>query len=213
MVRKICTEISISTLEQDLEKYVQKAVSLGATDAKIITTDSVLIDERVRAKCIYPRCSQYGTCANCPPYVMELDQVRKVVNRYKYAIFIRLVVSSKNEAGIGARDKKHYAKGMVLMHKIVSILEAEAFYDGYYLALGFASGSCKRAFCPETDCNALIAGQRCRHSLRARASVEAVGIDAFAMAARIGWDIYPIGASISPDEVPYGTKLGMVLIH
>ena len=32
-------------------------------------------------------------------------------------------------------------------------------------------------------------------------------------AAEAGWDVYPIGASISPAEVPHGTKLGVVLIY
>jgi hypothetical protein len=33
------------------------------------------------------------------------------------------------------------------------------------------------------------------------------------MAAKVGWDVYPIGGSISPSEVPHGTKLGLVLIY
>jgi len=43
--------------------------------------------------------------------------------------------------------------------------------------------------------------------------MEAVGIDAFTMAAKVGWDIYPIGGSTLPDKVPHGTKLGLVLIY
>jgi len=32
------------------------------------------------------------------------------------------------------------------------------------------------------------------------------------MATKVGWDIYPIGLSTSPEEVPYGLRLGLVLI-
>ncbi len=41
--------------------------------------------------------------------------------------------------------------------------------------------------------------------------MEAVGMNAFQMAASVGWDIYPIGKSTCPDEVPYGNRLGFVL--
>jgi len=96
--------------------------------------------------------------------------------------------------------------------EIVAKIEAQAFYDGYYLALGFGSGSCKSIFCQDTDCQALVPGQSCPHHLKARASMEAVGIDCFSMATRVGWDIYPIGYETTPEEVPYGLRLGLVLI-
>ena len=85
MVRKILEVVPDKMLQQDLEKYRQRALELGVTDAKIISTDMILIDDRVRAKCIYPKCPSYGTNANCPPYAMELDQVRKTVNSFQYA--------------------------------------------------------------------------------------------------------------------------------
>jgi len=43
--------------------------------------------------------------------------------------------------------------------------------------------------------------------------MEAVGMDAFTMATKFGWEIYPIGRSTSPEEVPYGLMLGLVLIY
>jgi hypothetical protein len=38
-------------------------------------------------------------------------------------------------------------------------------------------------------------------------------MDAFTMATKVGWDIYPIGLSTSPEDVPYGSLLGLVLIY
>lgn len=213
MVRKIVEKVPDELLQQDLEKYRQRALELGATDAKIITADMILIDERVRAKCIYPKCDQYGTNACCPPYAMELDLVRKIVNNFRFAVFINLEVPSEEMAGSEARDKRLMARSQIKLHEIVSKIESEASYDGYHLALGFAGGPCKTAFCPNTECSALVPGQGCRHPLKARASMEGVGMDAYTMAAKMDWDIYPIGASILPSEVPHGTRLGLVLIY
>ena len=213
MARKIRVNITAQQVQEDLEKYRQRALDLGATDSKIITTDAVVIDERVLAKCVYPKCSRYGTNANCPPYAMPVGQVRKIVEGFRYAIFIKLEIPSTDIAGTEARDKRLTAPARNKVQEIVAKIEAEAYFDGYYLALGFACGSCKTVFCPDQDCSALIPGQSCRAPLKARSSMEAVGMDAFLMAARVGWDVYPIGASLSPSEVSHGVRLGLVLIH
>jgi predicted metal-binding protein len=120
---------------------------------------------------------------------------------------------SRKMAGVEAKKKRLYSPSYRKTFEIVSKVESEAFYDGYYLAMGFACGSCKSVFCPNIDCEALLPGGACRYPLKARPSMEAVGINAYAMAARIGWDIYPVGVSISPDEVPSGSALGLVLIY
>lgn len=211
MVRKIAEKVPDELLQQDLEKYHQRAIELGATDAKIITSDMILIDERVRAKCINPKCRSYGTNANCPPYAMDLDLVRKVVQKFQYAIFIWLKVSSEELCGTDWRKKGLRSSRKIA--EIVSKIESEAFYNGYQFATGFGSGSCKRRLCQDEECSVLVPRQPCRHPLRSRTSMEAVGMDAFTMAAKVSWNVYPIGASISPSEVPHGTRLGLVLIY
>ena len=213
MVRKILEKVSEKQLQQDMERYRQRAIDLGATDAKVITTENVVIDERVLAKCTYPRCFNYGTSANCPPHAMSLDMMRKVVNNFQYAIFIKIEVPSELIAGKEAIDQKAIKSYKLKLAEIVAKLEAGAFYDGYHLALGFGSGACKPTFCPTEECQALIPGQSCRHHLKSRAAMEAVGMDVFTMAAKAGWDIYPIGESSSPSEIPYGLRLGLVLIY
>ena len=88
----------------------------------------------------------------------------------------------------------------------------KTFY-AYHMPVRFGIGSCKGIFCPETDCVALIPGKQCAHVYKARSSMEAVCMDAFTMAAKVGWEIYPVGRSTSPEDVPYGLLLGLVLIH
>ena len=213
MVRKVVERVPDEQLQQDLEKYRQRAIELGATDAKIITTDMVLVDERARGKCYFPICGNYGTNANCPPYSMDVDKVRKIVDNFQYAIFIRLEVPSEELAGPDIKTKRLHTRSQIKNYEIVSKIESEAFYDGYHLAMGFAGGPCKAAFCPNEECSALVPGQRCRHGYRARASMEGIGMDAFGMAAKVGWDVYPIGPTVSPSEVPCGNRLGLILIY
>ena len=210
MVRKIVEKVPDELLQQDLEKYRQRAIELGTTDAKIITNDMILIDERVRAKCIQPKCEFYGTNANCPPHAIDLDLLRKIVNNFRYAIFIYLKVPS--EEMCGTDWQKVATRSALKLFKIVSKIESEAFYDGYHLALGFGSGPCILYFCQNQECTTLLSGQACRHSLRARSAMEGVGMDVFTMATKVGWDVYPIGGTTQPSEVPHASRLGLVLI-
>ena len=212
MVRKIVETVPEEVLQRDLEKYRQKAIELGATDAKIITTDMILIDERVRAKCIVPICGSFGKNANCPPHAMDLDLVRKLVNNFQYAIFYMIKVPSHESAGPEFKEKKLGLRSAIKNFEISSKVESEAFYDGYHLAMAFAGGPCELYLCPNQGCKALE-GEGCRHPYRARSSMEGVGMNAYTMAAKMGWEIYPIGSSIDPSEIPHATKLGLVLIY
>jgi predicted metal-binding protein len=111
------------------------------------------------------------------------------------------------------KDVKTRSRSSTKHLKIISKIEAEAFYDGYHLALGFGGGPCKPVLCRGIECSALVPGQPCRHPLRARASMEGVGMNAYTMAARVGWDVYPIGETTKASEVPHGVRLGLVLIY
>jgi predicted metal-binding protein len=214
MIRKIVEKISDDQLLSDLARYREEVLRLGASDAKIIESKDVMIDERAYAKCIYPKCQAFGTNANCPPYSVKPEEIRKIVARYRYGIIC--TVQAPSAAFVGPYEtlikKGEYATHRKKMYEIVSRLEAMAFYEGYYFALGFAAGPCKSAFCGDLDCQALQPGKPCRFPLKARSSMEGVGMDVFGMAARVGWDIYPCGAGLSPRDVPFGRGIGIVLI-
>jgi len=155
MARKIVEIVPEDQLQGDLRKYRDLAIEMGATDAKVVTIGDIVIDERVVAKCVYPKCPGYGTNVNCPPYAMSIDEVRKVVDKFKCAIFVKLEVPSEHATGKEAIEEDLTMPYRRKLAEIVAKIEAQAFYDGYHLAVGFASGSCKMLFCPDTDCIAL----------------------------------------------------------
>ena len=92
-------------------------------------------------------------------------------------------------------------------------MESLAFYDGHYLAFGFGAGSCRHTFCGEQESCPAMEGKRCRFSLISRPSMEAVGIDVYQLVARQGWDIYPIGSSAKPEDMPKGVLAGIVIVQ
>lgn len=213
MARKAIKEISDEVLQQDLEKYQRKAIELGATDAKIIAVDSIEIDDRVRRKCIQPLCDRYGSNPNCPPFAPDLDAVRRELKNYRYAVLCKLEVPAEKLAGPEAVTKRLDYPYFRKINEIVAKIESEAFHDGYYLAMAFGCGACKGLYCRDVDCSALIPGQSCRFPLKARASMEGVGMDVFGLVTKMGWEIYPLGKSAPSPEIPFGMLVGIVLIY
>lgn len=209
-VRKIEIEIPDEQLKKDLEKYREEACRLGATDSKLITTDMIPVDERVSLKCRIPVCFGYGTSANCPPHTITASELRELIKKYRHAIFFKLEV----EASVIVRNPEtilERAGAYKKIFEIVSAIESTAFYDGYYLAIGFAAGSCKSTYCYKVECS-VLEGKRCGHELRVRPSMEAVGIDAYKLATKVGWEVYPIGSDCHPQDIPKGTLMGLVIV-
>lgn len=188
----------------DLEKYRLMALDLGASDARTIRAEDIVVDERVRGKCRYPTCPSYNTNMNCPPYTMAIDEFRNLVSKYSHAIFFKVDVSS------GKLEDFELVTNKTIMN-IVWKLESAAFYDGYYLATGFGATNCKEIFCRNLECAAL-AGKGCRHPFKGRPGMHGMGIDAFRMAANVGWEVYPLGSSAELEEVPHMTSMGLVIV-
>ncbi|MGA2404303.1 MAG: DUF2284 domain-containing protein [Syntrophobacteraceae bacterium] len=210
--RKIRADMHEAQLSADLERYRQKALELGASRAKIVRAAEIPVDERVPMKCQIPRCFGYGAGAQCPPNTMKPSELRELLKKYEWAVFFVMDVPS----GVIVRDKatiKERVAAYQQMYSIVSEVESAAFYDGHYLAFGFAAGSCRHTFCGQLpDCQAMK-GDKCRFSLKSRPSMEAVGIDVYKMVALAGWDIYPIGSGAKAEEVPKGTLAGIVIVQ
>ena len=209
--RKIDLEVSEEQLKEDLERYREKALELGASKSRIVGAHEIPVDERVTLKCQVPRCFGYGTSVHCPPHTLKPAELREHLAKYKWALFFIKEIPPE----VIVRDKatiKERVAAYQSIFKIVTDIESMAFYDGHYLAFGFGAGSCRHTFCSlEDECQALK-GEKCKFSLRARPSMEAIGIDVYRMVASAGWDIYPIGSNATATDIPKGTLAGIVII-
>jgi predicted metal-binding protein len=211
-VGKITLDMNESRLPQDLERYKEKALEMGATQARIIRAEEIHVDERVTVKCQIPRCFGYGASAHCPPHTMKPAELKELLKKYHWAVFFTRDVPPE----VIVRDKatiKERVAAYQEVFKIVSEIESMAFYDGHYLAFGFAAGSCRHTFCGQQENCQAMEGKRCRFSLLARPSMEAVGIDVYKMVAATDWDIYPIGSGAKPEDMPKGVLAGIIIVQ
>ncbi len=199
-------------IRSDLEKYKSSALELGASDCIIIPSRWVKFDERVRMKCKIPGCHLYGSSPNCPPYTPDIDFMRKTMKKYRWAVLVKYDVPTLEDFVDQKKWLKSHERHQRKIHDIVSALELIAFNDGYYFAVGFSAGGCKTALCSGMFCQFLDSG-RCRFPLKARPSVEGVGIDAFDIISRVGWEAYPIGSKYADTEsIKCAVSIGIVFI-
>lgn len=165
----------------DLSRFIHKACELGAVEAKIIDPCSIVLAPWVRLKCQFG-CEHYNTRHCCPPHTPTWEQTKQVIDCYTLALLF-------------------HCTGMeVRTLDIAFELEQEAFFSGFYKALGLGAGPCW--LCKK--CNP----ERCIHPLQARPSMEGCGIDVYATARANG---FPIEVIRDRSEVP--NRYGLVLIE
>jgi predicted metal-binding protein len=210
--RRISLSASDAQRREDLERFRLRAQEWGASKAEIIPADWVHIDERVRLKCAIPLCPNYNRSLFCPPHSPSPDLVRSALSRYTRAILFRLDVIPAEQFSDRSIQREAVKGWSKKVFEIVGRLETLAFGHGYYLAMGFAQASCRKALCGLDKCLALEGGL-CAYPLKARPSMEAVGMDVYGLAARVGWEIYPIYRSVDPAEVPRALAVGIVFVY
>jgi predicted metal-binding protein len=183
----------------------------GASFSKIVGTRDIVVDKRVRLKCSVPLCSSYGRNLMCPPNLMSVDEFSEVLRLYKHAILIQVETDYDSSDKSGRRlDAKlceeldrttDSVKWQRKLHKVVNLLETEAFKKGFYLAAGLIGGEC--SLCD--DCVSQGSGKPCRHPFEARPSMEAMGVDVVKTCQKAGM---PVRLS-SKDKVRW---TGLVLL-
>jgi predicted metal-binding protein len=197
----------------NLERYRALALELGASDAAIIPASEVVVDERVRLKCVVPRCLRAGETPNCPPNAPDLDLIRRALSRFSWAILLKCDVTPMEDYAPGSGTTREEKRRVLSFHRqsgeIVYELERQAYGDGYHLAMGFGGGSCKDYLCQGMICQYLDSG-RCRFPHRSRPAMEAMGIDAIDLINKAGWSAYALLDDLS--EIPCAITVGIVFI-
>lgn len=166
-----------------LEAIKKFALDLGATDARIIPAENVVVEKRVVLKCKY-WCNQYGTNWACPPYVPSVEEFRSILREYRHVLVARFQSSAKvtnyltgmevMESHKGAEELESFYRvweeDSRRVHEILLKLEKFAFINGFPFALGLRAGSCN--LCPKCDVT-----KPCVHPEKLRFSPESVGIN------------------------------------
>ncbi|MEM3436977.1 MAG: DUF2284 domain-containing protein [Nitrososphaerales archaeon] len=154
---------------EDLTKFCEVARKLGASDAKIISTNNIIINDRTRLKCQYG-CPFYNHYLTCPPFSPTPEQTRKFVKEYNWALLFTMRLSSEVPEGV-FKSGTHSIKNMAILQKIAAELERQIFLSGYQSAFAMVCGPC--LLCDEC----ILQPGKCKNPNIARPAMESLGID------------------------------------
>lgn len=143
------------------EKYIKKALEMGADHAVEFKTEDIEFDPRTLLKCMFG-CGDWGKGHTCPSRPGSLDpwEYEKLFKKYRWGIIIH------------SRDKK-------ISQNVSFAIESEAFTDGYYFAFSLSDCSlCK-------ECSG-FKGCDCVNPKKARPAFHSVGIDVFKTVRKFG---------------------------
>ena len=181
--------------EEDVAQFIDVAMKAGATAAKTIPSQMVVVDERVRLKCEVPRCAGYGQYLTCPPYVMDVQTFSRILSRYEWCLLVQVEaedIDSIDKAS--GRIDKDVMRDITELHRpfklklleVVESVEAAAFKQGMRFATGFIGGNC--ILCER--CVEDKFSDACRFPFRSRPAMEGVGIDVFETAQNAGLPLH-----------------------
>ncbi len=184
-----------SLMEKDLQKLESRALELGASAVRTVDVARIRTGAWTRMKCQYG-CPNYGRTLCCPPYAPDYETTQKFLAEYERGIIVEFTCSipDTDAAGWAAVDKQ-VTSGLL---DILLQLEKEAFMMNRYRAFALKAGRCR--LCDE--CNL----KKCVNPTKARPSLEACGIDVFALANDNGFDMKVITGPISELKI-YGLLL------
>ncbi len=199
-------------MRKNLDFLRKMALDLGAVDANIIRTDKIVIENRIVFKC-RAGCVNYGKTLSCPPYVPTVEEFRKIVSEYSYALFMKF--GSKAQAGpelaknlskpisdlsISEEMRTNVKKFWDLWNEdklqhlsVVLELEKVAMRNGYLLASGLVAGYCQ--LCEKCTLDRVT----CPHPTRSRISEEAVGVNVKSTSKNAGM-IFTFPFKINPES-------------
>ena len=190
-----------------LSGLIEKARLAGASDAAVINTDDIVIENDLAALCREPRCQNYGLSKSCPPHAAGPETFRNWLQNYRLAVVIKIDVPS----AVLLSDESNEV--MRLLHEVAAGTEEAAIDMGYTEAKAFAGGSCKMLFCGEhPDCRVVDQAGRCRHPKHARPSMSGFGVNVSKLMDAAGWDLKRVKHGRDKQEESTATVSALVLV-
>ena len=202
--------MSQGEIDLQMKNLLDEGLKAGMSQAAMIRADRIVVDERVRYKCM--NCSGYGNSLGCPPFVIKPSETRELLKSYQYGILYRKLEEPGHISGPEADLNQSWAQQLSRdVQQTMAALEGKAFYKGFYLALAFGGGRCKLCSLDGT-CKGLKT-QTCLHPFEKKPAMEAVGIDVYSTLRELDWTVSVVGKETDPKTVEAVGYCGLLLVY
>lgn len=155
---------------------IDRILALGADHAAEISGAEVPLDKSFRAACAQNACGYYGRCWTCPPDIGEIEQLMQKVCQYTRGVVFQTISTLEDSYDIeGMHDASVRHNRLVQQ---VRVLAEERYGKNVFILGAGACGVC-------TSCTR-AENKPCRFPEKAVVSIEACGVDAWALAKKSG---------------------------
>jgi predicted metal-binding protein len=175
--------------DKEFDFLLEEARKLGTLEARIISSNKIVVEDRVLLKC-RTGCDSYGKKFVCPPFTPTPDEFRKMLKEYRRVLIVKFPAEAEAEEDVGRslqrnqfspeipsdlkeRTKKFWdAWGSDKRRILLAMLDLEkaAFNRGYTHAVSLTAGSC--TLCAKCNMEAT-----CTHPTMARYPEHALGVN------------------------------------
>ena len=218
-------------LQEDLKTLVEKTEELdGVGRAAVISAKDIIVDAKVRWKCLFPICFGIGSSPCCPPNTPPVDECERIIHSFRYAILFQMDVPVEDfthsvadyvQATPERLEEYHAEVGRHFISNtgVCNQIEAWANSMGYRQAVSFSAGPCtglqtgECGWVTEKSSCAVLEGKTCRKFLKVRPAMEAMSIDVIGTILPLGWDMVYIGGRTNDrDDIPCASTVGLLLV-
>ena len=157
-------------MENKIDQIIADIYNLGINKVSVIDAKDVVTNVSFRDMCKSNACGMYGKCWTCPPDCGEVDQLIMSLGKYYKVLVFQMVGKLEDSYDFESmtEHKKQFSKLVLKVKKMLSSNNIES------LTLGAGGcGICDR--CSKQD------GERCKFPELAISSLEAYGIDVYAL--------------------------------
>lgn len=197
----------LTDTEEGLQSLLRTALDMGATDARVISADTIVVDPGLAEMCSNPKCINYALSRSCPPHVAGPEWFREQLESLTQAIVFKIEVPS--EILYSTQNLELFQ----LLHEIAASVDHAARGMGFSSARGYAGNSCKKVFCHDfLECRALYGDGECRNPDRARASMSGFGVNVTKLYEAAGWPLKDYERETGEGGTRMASICGLVLI-
>jgi len=156
-------------------------------------------------------CGKGKICGRCPSKRNNFNKEhKKIIKNSKKGILLVIKVPSKELAGKKACKENLPSPSQRLVNQSLREIKKELKKVGYKKFNLFAAGPCKLAYCYDKNCLMIKEG-KCRYPTLSNQILECSGVNVFKTSKNVGHKIYYIDRNTNPKEVPYGSRVGLIL--
>ncbi len=172
----------------DTRLVLEQAGRLGFDLCREFNPALLVPEQRTRAYCMENRCGSYNAHHMCPPRVGSLEEVAGRLQGFPQGVLLQY--SRPLDV---ANDREGVIRTKLEFHRLILRLERRLKKRGMTRVWGLIGGNCELC----RVCTA-VEDKPCRHPERARASLEAIGVDVVGLLERRGLD-----GQFHPDRITW----------